>query len=321
MEKYVFKTLEIYHIPEIASLLYNRQLEEINDYPGLENDDFSMQNIQSSLIVLFTKNMVVGMGVYNQDVMVGYLFATIENSKRHGSMAWVPYQGMAIEGKQTKDLIRILYANASILWVEKGCFYHSVYIPLGNKRYKDAFLNLAFHIEQVNAVLDINKYDDMNGSSAIIVREANENDCFLLGEMSTIITDYQTQSPVYLKMTPAMLKQRKKAFRNLVQEDDVIVLIAEENNVARGYFDFEYLSNGLMIPNRSIELTVGGVLSHYRGKGVGKTLMNQGVRLLKKKGFQYVMTDWKAANIAASNFWPQCGFKPLAFRMVRVIQK
>ena len=32
-----------------------------------------------------------------------------------------------------------------------------------------------------------------------------------------------------------------------------------------------------------------------------------------------MITDWRITNLASSTFWPKCGFKPVAYRMVRYI--
>jgi ribosomal protein S18 acetylase RimI-like enzyme len=321
MNHYVFKTLEIYHIPKIAQLLYDRQMVEINHYPFLDNDLCNLQSIQSNLVITFRNEKLMGIGAFIGDEMVGYLFATIESSTLNGSMAWVPYEGLAINKNESKDLVRLLYAKASEVWVNQGCLYHSLYIPLGQDNYYQALLHLGFHIEQVHAVLPMNQYQHLDTKNPIAIRQANDNDRELLGKMSRIIIDDQIQSPVYLRITDAMIQKRKKAFETLVDEDDVIVLIAEKDNQGLGYFDFEYLSNALMVPNKTIELCVAGVFEAFRGLGVGKALMNHSHELLKNKGFKYIKTDWKVSNISASNFWPKCGFKPMVYRMVRVIDK
>jgi GNAT superfamily N-acetyltransferase len=321
MKSYVFKKLEIYHIPKIGQLLYDRQIEEMKHYPFLDNDLCNLQSIQSNLVITFRNEKLMGMGAFIGEEMVGYLFATFESSNLYGAMAWIPYEGIAIKTYESKELIRLLYAQASQEWVEQGCLYHSIYSPLGQDIYYQALLHLSFHIEQVYGVLSMNRYQVLDTKNKLTIRQANDRNRDLLGKMSRIIIDNQVQSPVFLPITKSMIEQRKKAFESLVDEDDVIVFIAEKDQQGLGYFNFESLSNTLMIPNKSIELSVAGVFKASRGLGVGKALMNHSVEILKDKGFKHIMTDWKISNIFASNFWPKCGFKPIAYRMVRLIIK
>jgi len=42
-------------------------------------------------------------------------------------------------------------------------------------------------------------------------------------------------------------------------------------------------------------------------------------RIIKEKGYGNITTDWRITNLASSTFWPKCGFKPVAYRMVRFI--
>jgi GNAT superfamily N-acetyltransferase len=321
MKQFTYKKMEKYHISHMANLLYDRQKREINHFSFLENQVFDLSKIKSNLVYLFTQETILGYVAYLDNEMVAYLFARKIESRYHGMMAYVPYIGLAIKEETPIDVLRYLYKEASQLWLNNNCQYHSVFVPLADSKYKEAFFNLAFHIEQVHACLELDQYKPYEIKEATPIRVANKHDQFLLGQMSSIISDYQVQSPVYLSIDQDMKEQRRKAFENLVNEDDVIVLIAGEDNQGLGYFEFEYLNQSLMIPDQSIELTVAGVFKEYRNNNVGKTLMNASVKYLIDQGFKYLMTDWKVSNLAASRFWPKCKFVPIAYRMVREIKR
>lgn len=76
-----------------------------------------------------------------------------------------------------------------------------------------------------------------------------------------------------------------------------------------------------MSPDDVIELCVAGTYSFHMGSGIGKKLMNEGYRIFREKGYSYIITDWRMTNLASSTFWPKCGFKPIAYRMVRHIDR
>lgn len=321
MKQFTYKKMEKHHISHMANLLYDRQKREINHYPFLENQVFDLSKIKSNLVYIFTQETILGYVAYLGNEMVAYLFARKIESRYHGMMAYVPYIGLAIKEEAPMDILRFLYKEASQLWLNNNCRYHSVFVPLADYKYKEAFLNLAFHIEQVHACLELEQYMPFEIKEATSIRVAKKDDQSLLGKMSCIISDYQVQSPVYLSIDRDIKEQRRKAFENLVNEDDVIVFIAGEGNQGLGYFELEYLNQSLMIPNQSIELTVAGVFKEYRNNNVGKSLMNTSVNYLLDHGFKYLMTDWKVTNLAASRFWPKCKFIPLAYRMVREIKR
>lgn len=47
--------------------------------------------------------------------------------------------------------------------------------------------------------------------------------------------------------------------------------------------------------------------------------MNAGVRYAVDAKKKYIVTDWKATNLSASQFWPKYGFTAVAYELVRKI--
>lgn len=76
-----------------------------------------------------------------------------------------------------------------------------------------------------------------------------------------------------------------------------------------------------MTPDDVIVLDVAGTVYSQMGSGIGKKLMNEGCRIMKERGYGNIKTDWRITNLASSLFWPKCGFKPVAYRMARYIDK
>jgi ribosomal protein S18 acetylase RimI-like enzyme len=74
-----------------------------------------------------------------------------------------------------------------------------------------------------------------------------------------------------------------------------------------------------MAPDYGVELSIAGTYYSKMGSGVGKKLMNESYRVMKEKGYNSIITDWRITNLASSTFWPKCGFKPIAYRMARCI--
>lgn len=66
-----------------------------------------------------------------------------------------------------------------------------------------------------------------------------------------------------------------------------------------------------MTPDNGVELSISGSCGSQRGNGVGKKLMNEGYRIMKEKGYDYITADWRIMNLTSSTFWPKCGFKPI----------
>jgi GNAT superfamily N-acetyltransferase len=316
MKKYEFKPITINDIPSMATLLVERQKQE----PAyLQKTCLQENDVIQTLRELFNNHKMVGMGAVFNDELVGYMFAKIEIDTERGSNAWVLYEGMAIKQDESVELIRHLYAHASELWLDHGCFKHYAMVPLGTPGYQNAFQGLSFAIEQVHAVMNMNDYEPFEESSEAIIRYGNEKDREELVQMSSIIFSYQNSSPTYEPAFPETVKKIREGYGGIVDDEEAVVLLAEKGSKVIGFQAYWPQGPGLMFPKNAVELSVAGTYSFERGAGVGKALMNEGYRIMKAEGYDFMITDWRIANLTSSTFWPKCGFQPIIYRMVRNI--
>jgi hypothetical protein len=319
MNNYEFRSITINDIPGMADLQIARQNLESRVFPFLKNSCLNVKYIRDRLGELFDESKVIGIGAFVKDELAGYIMGDIRINNRIGRAAWVPYEGIAIREDQSSELIRYLYAKVSVLWLEQGCFSHYTLVPIANTVYYEAFLKLSFAIEQVHAVMNIEEYKPFKNVADVDIRLANKMDSEVLGKMSSIISTFQNSPPVFIPALPEVLANIKRAFKGLVEEVDVIVLIAEKDKKELGFQEYEMIAPSLMAPDDGIELCTAGTYYSQMGSGIGKKLMNEGCRVIKEKGYGSITTDWRITNLASSTFWPKCGFKPVAYRMVRFI--
>ena len=72
-------------------------------------------------------------------------------------------------------------------------------------------------------------------------------------------------------------------------------------------------------PGQPISIDVAATLPEARGLGVGKALTEHALRWARDQGHERTKADWRVANLSASRFWPNRGFRPTAYRMVRYL--
>ena len=303
---------------QMAELLMKRQQREIESFEDLLNDKPDIKETISKLDEYFANDKIVGFGAFSGEKLVGYLFGQIKFDEIRSKHAWVPYEGMAAE-ENVEELIWNLYAETSKCWLDWGCFSHYVSAPIGDQRYVGTFQRLSFAFDQVHAILDINKYKPFEASEDISVRLGNKEDADIVGGMSDIILSFQNASPGYTPTSPDFVFRIRKGYKGLADDEDAILLFAEKNGKEIGFQEFEPCDTDLMIPENAIELCIAGTFAAEMGKGVGKKLMNEAIKLLQEKGYRYIVNDWKITNISSSTFWPKCGFIPVYHRMQRVI--
>ncbi len=319
MSNIEFNVLISKDVSMMSDLLCKRQTKQGEYFPFLNNDFLNKQSLEDHLTTLFLKHNIIGIKATHLGQLVGYIFGEVIISNRIGRAIWVPYEGMAILEDQPSKLLRILYSKVSDLWIKHGCFNHNFLIPMATNVYYEAFVNLSFAIEQVYGVMDVHAYQPFKESEDVSIRIANKKDREVLKNMSSILSHYQNLSPVYIPAFPEVIENIKHAFERLVDEEDVLVLLAQTDNQDCGFLEYEKIEPSLMNPDNSIELCTAGVLDSYMSKGVGKKLMNEGNEIIKKMGYNYIVTDWRITNLASSSFWPKCGFNPIAYKMVRQI--
>ena len=319
MLNYEYKTIGIKDLHDMVTLLLYRQTLESKKFSFLNNASLNEADVKDKLEKYFQDGLIIGQGAYLKGQLVGYLFAEITSMGRMGTVAYVPYEGMAIDRDQPYELVRMLYSKLAPLWLEQGCFNQMVLLPKGQAGFMDAFINLNFSLEQVYSVLNVDHYKPFEGLEDYRVRMVSPGDEAVLETMAFLISKSYNESPVFFPVYPEILRRIKKAFRTLVDDEDGFTFLCEDNHKALGFINYEYMSPSLMYPDQAIELSTAGSLPDQRAKGVGKKLANHSLDYIKEKGYKYVSTDWKVANLEASNFWPKCGFEIIACKMIRRI--
>ncbi|MCH1624428.1 GNAT family N-acetyltransferase [Ferdinandcohnia quinoae] len=319
MKRCEFQPISIDDLPAMADLLIQRQNAEAEVFPFLKNSCLNKEYTTDLLRNLLNHKKVIGVGAFTNHELVGYLIGEIKIDTLRGRHIWVPYEGIAIRMDQSSELIRNLYAKVSVKWLEQGCFMHYTIIPLGNQVYYDAYQRLSFFIQQVHGVLNIGDYKPFEHVSDIEIKIADKMDSEMMGKMSSIIQSYQNSTPTFEPALPEVVSNIHSAYKSIVEEDDPTCLIASKDMKEVGFQVYDQINTDLMTPDNGVELSIAGTSDSQMGKGVGKRLMNEGYRIMKEKGYNSIVTDWRITNLASSTFWPKCGFMPVAYRMVRSI--
>lgn len=321
MNKYEYRSITINDIPAMADLLLNRQKLESKVFPMLNNSCLNTKYITDFLEKFFAKRKVIGIGAFDNSKLAGYIMGEIKFDDIRGRHVWVPYEGIAIRLDQTSELIRNLYAKVADLWLEQGCFMHYTIVPLGSQVYYDAFLRLSFFIQQVHGVMNMEDYKAFENASDVEIRVADKMDSELMGNMSRIIRSFQNSSPVFEPAVPDVVADIKEGYKGIVDDDEAMIFIAEKDMKGLGFQGYWPATKDLMSPDGGVELSIAGTYYSQSGSGVGKRLMNECYRIMKQKGYNYMITDWRVTNLSSSTFWPKCGFKTIAYRMVRYIDR
>ncbi|MFW6272398.1 MAG: hypothetical protein ACOC2U_01295, partial [bacterium] len=230
---YTFREVMPSDIDGMIVLLKERQLYENKMNQSINTNTINDSFLRSCLNDLLSKDYC-GIVAKENNKIVGYIVAKLKEFSLSGKFAWVPYEGLAVDKTNPKDIIRNMYKYAAERWVQKGYNKHSIYIPLGNPIYFEALMHLSFAIEQIYALLDLKDFPFQKFENNYVIRKITKEDASTLGKMSSIISKHQSKSPTFNPISKEILLKIKEAFENLVFEEDVLVYIAEEKKKPLG---------------------------------------------------------------------------------------
>lgn len=319
MKNYNFRVLTVQDIPSMSALSIERQTLEASTYPFLNNSSLNEKHLTERLSELLNKSNETGLGIFKDNELIGYIIGQVKLDTLRGRHIWVSYEGIALKSGHSFELLRKLYEKVSVLWLEQGCFTHYMVIPLGSTVYLEALQGLSFSIQQVHGVMKTADYVPFKVDSVIKVRRADRTDREVMGQMSNLINAYQNAAPTFEPAWPERIFDIKEGYKSTVDDEDATIFFALLDKKALGFQAYWPTEPELMAPDNSVELSIAGTYASEMGKGIGKRLMNESILLLTEKGYSTITTDWRITNLSSSTFWPKCGFKPIAYRMVRSI--
>ena len=96
---------------------------------------------------------------------------------------------------------------------------------------------------------------------------------------------------------------------NAINNKNNIILIAESNGFMVGCAEISLLSNCPEIKDNSPELTILYVFEHFKGKGVGWSLISEAENLVKEKGFSGLWLTVYHLNENAISFYKRQNYK------------
>lgn len=256
--------------------------------------------------------------------LIGFAIGLIKENDMWGNSGWVNSVGWAVH-PEFNDGIGLLYKAVAEAWVARRVYQHYFLVYAAQKLFLERFYELGFAKEQTHAMQDVTKlhipeqeYSEVPG---IQIRPAKSKDSSKLASFARLIAEYQIQAPCFASAPESYLESLDEGYANLTKDPEAEVLVVEKDGELVGYqVYFHTDSLPIQVPKNSVELAVSGISSEYRGIGLGTRLTKHALRQQQVKGIQYVLTDWRCANLAASKFWPSMGFSPIAFRLVRHLE-
>jgi GNAT superfamily N-acetyltransferase len=147
------------------------------------------------------------------------------------------------------------------------------------------------------------------------VRQASPEDIpqlvKLFEELDRMQHDWRVFTP-----RPGFYDEVAKRFREALQAEDRLVLAAESEGEVVGMAYAEVRIPSRFSDERALELSGVVVRAGYRGKGVGRALVEEASRFAKERGVSWMELKSFWPNQTSMAFWDALGFTPRVVQLV-----
>jgi GNAT superfamily N-acetyltransferase len=246
--------------------------------------------------------------------VVGYLAGELRENRVWGTHAWVAHGAHAAAGP---ELMRDLYAAAAPAWIEAGARLHLALVPATGDQ-MDPWYRLGFGQMQVEGIRQSGA-QPRPLPDGLTVRIAVREDLPRVGEEhGMLVWEHQQRAATF---TGAQPPDREAVVANWLEtfdEEVETLFVAERGGELLGSTLYGRPPHAFGIPNDTVWLEFAAVLPRARGQGVGRGLAEASFVWAREAGYGTIITDWRAANLLASRFWPARGFRPAFHRMHRM---
>jgi ribosomal protein S18 acetylase RimI-like enzyme len=109
--------------------------------------------------------------------------------------------------------------------------------------------------------------------------------------------------------------------KKYIRKKDTIFIVAKEGTKILGYLEIIIKKNASIFKIEKYGYFDSIVIDKcYRKKGLGRCLVNEGIKILRKKGISFIKTNVYLTNIAARKFWEKEGFVGTSMIMIKKIE-
>jgi len=314
-------------IPEAGELLAKRHQRDRQVYPVMpdrfENPDIT----QKAIAALLNKKHTSGYAATRNGKMVAFFLGT-STIQPWGRCGWTYLSSSALAEGESVETLQDLYVRLGDDWVKRGVFIHHTYLPKADEKLLEAWFNLDFGKERVEAILDFSNIEIpvIKIPVGIQIRRGGPGDNERLGSMSHLIMRELEKSPYFHPTPPEDFPELYEGWSELVDDETVDVWLAleEDSTVATigswaTMHPEEETDTNIFAADNTFSFSVAATRSENRKRGIMTAMTWTCLKFNRDRGYKYCYTNWISPNLSASRFWPRFGYKEVAYRLTKNI--
>ena len=314
-------------IPEASELLAKRHQRDRQVFPFMP-DRFEKQEVaQNAIGILMNKKRTSGYAAMRYGKLVAFFLGTATNQP-WGRCGWTYLPGSALAEGEPVELLQDLYVHLGEDWVKRGVFIHHTYLSKADERLIEAWFNLDFGKERVEAILDFSNVEipKIKIPERIKIRRGGPGDNEHLGGMSHLIMRELEKPPYFHPTPPEDYPELYEGWSELADDDTVDIWLAleKEHTVATiaswaTMHPEEETDTNIFAAENTFSFSVAATRPEYRKQGIMTALTWTCLKYNRDRGYKYCYTNWISPNLSASRFWPRFGYKEVAYRLTKNI--
>ncbi len=255
--------------------------------------------------------------------LAGFMVGAPRLEEIWGRSAWVGLVHQALATDADPDLTRDLYAAWADPFVMRGIPGHYALVPDAFAETVDAWVRLGFGKMQVHAIRSADPGELPTAAPGVRITRPGPADLDAVMTLGTLISDALLEAPTFAITLPERRARYRADYLEELEasEGDLWLATDEATGVPLAMAGFYAAEPGPGVPDDAVELGIAMTAVEARGRGVMAALVGHGLAVAAEAGARHCVTDWRVANLTASRAWPALGFRPLYWRMHRMIDE
>jgi GNAT superfamily N-acetyltransferase len=244
-----------------------------------------------------------------------------------------PEWANAVDGEDSGETYREMYARLSACWVADGCFLHVITLLAHDRQAIDAWYWLGFGLTTVDAIRDLTPVQET--SADVVIRRAGLEDIEQAMALSQALEQHLVAAPIFVieEHAPLILPNPSTLLRAGVGRDEggKQWLANLANALWLAYRDGEVVAGMGLEPSnpeacyiirdeKTISITSAFTRESERSKGIATALLNHSLDWARAAGYERCAVDFESQNIPAVRFWLK-HFQPVCFSLIRHVDE
>ncbi len=311
-------------IPRAGQLLAQRHKRNRANFPLLPIRFEETQISEGAVRSTWQAKLKHGYAAFRDGQMIGYLIGE-HVVQPWGRCGYVYLPGYALADDESATVLQDLYAHLGDDWVRAGVFSHGLYVSAADVDIIQAWFDIGFGKERVDAMLDLRPLDipKVDDPTDVTVRRAGKGDSEHLGNLSHIIMEALSNPPYWHPTIPEDYPELREGWSELADDQEWKVWLALEKDEAfgcAGFVEKKEDDTDMLAAPKTVYLSVAATTPKARGRGVANVLTWRGLDDARKDGFEICYTNWISPNFLASRYWPRFGFEDVSYRLSKRIE-